>query len=187
MPTYCNVLLLGCLLCEIYFLCRTFRRRVSRRVEDVSAPPPADDKEVAPCVRCELLSGTDSDGNDSAEPAVEPDVYDEYAAYEAELLGRTSVADTSAVPSEDTATKQNDLLTLLTVFSKGAAASPEQVAGARRALRNISGSEVEQTLLDSLEGADGRVSALLDALVKEDMPSSEGESAPTDFRLSDYV
>ena len=108
-------------------------------------------------------------------------------AYEAELLGRTSVADTSAVPSEDTATKQNDLLTLLTVFSKGAAASPEQVAGARRALRNISGSEVEQTLLDSLEGADGRVSALLDALVKEDMPSSEGESAPTDFRLSDYV
>lgn len=86
----------------------------------------------------------------------------------------------------------DDLLVLLSVFSKGKSATQQEIATARRAMRAVSGSQIEQSILDQLNGKDGYVAVMLDMITKDlhaedDTPPRENKKSDRAFRLEDFV
>ena len=86
----------------------------------------------------------------------------------------------------------DDLLVLLSVFSKGKSATQQEIATARRAMRAVSGSQIEQSILDQLNGKDGYVAVMLDMITKDlhredDAPRHKQTQSDRDFNLTDYV
>ena len=86
----------------------------------------------------------------------------------------------------------DDLLVLLSVFSKGKSATPQEITTARRAMRAVSGSQIEQSILDQLNGKEGYVAVMLDMITKELHPEDEAPrhnhtQSNGDFNLGDYV
>ena len=82
----------------------------------------------------------------------------------------------------------DDLLVLLSVFSKGKSATQQEIATARRAMRAVSGSAI----LDQLNGKDGYVAVMLDMITKDlhaedDAPPRENKKSDRAFRLEDFV
>lgn len=85
-----------------------------------------------------------------------------------------------------------DLLVLLSIFSKKQNATEQEITTARRAMRLISGSEIEQAILDQLNGKDGYVAVMLDMITKDlhredDVPRHKQTQSDRDFNLADYV
>lgn len=105
-----------------------------------------------------------------------------------EMMSRTAAYNEGTQPGEVDAL---DLMTLLRVFSKRRDATKGEIETARRAMRDISGTEIERTILDQLSGRDGYVGAMLDTILTgeagDDVPPTPLQSPPPDFRLDDYV
>lgn len=118
-------------------------------------------------------------------PPSETDDYNE----DEEYLQHMTNSDEGPQPG---AVDADDLLVLLSVFSKGKSATPQEIATARRAMRAISGSEIEQAILDQLNGKDGYVAVMLDMITKDlhaedDAPPRENKKSDRAFRLEDFV
>lgn len=116
---------------------------------------------------------------------LDDDILDEK---DVEMIGRVAAYHESTQPGEVDA---QDLMTLLRVFSKRGDATPREIETARRTMRDISGTEIERTILDQLSGRDGYVGAMLDTILKDeagdDAPPTLPQSSSPDFRLDDYV
>ena len=145
------------------------------------APPPSPEPEAT------------SPPERPAEPApaskpTPPPETDEYGEDEEYLR---HMAEVEYAPQSGTVAA-NDLLVLLSVFSKGKSATPQEITTARRAMRAVSGSEIEQAILDQLNGKDGYVAVMLDMITKDlqaedDAPPQESIKSDRDFRLEDFV
>ena len=123
----------------------------------------------------------------AAEPPPPPEI-DEYGEDEEYLC---HMADVEYEPQSGTVAA-DDLLILLSVFSKGKSATEQEIATARRAMRAVSGSEIEQAILDQLNGKDGYVAVMLDMITKDlhaedDAPLQESKKSDRAFRLEDFV
>lgn len=118
-------------------------------------------------------------------PPPEGDDYNE----DEEYLQHMANADEEPQPG---AVDADDLLVLLSVFSKGKSATEQEITTARRAMRAISGSQIEQAILDQLNGKDGYVAVMLDMITKDlheedEAPMPENKKSVRAFRLEDYV
>ena len=146
-------------------------------------PPEAEAPPTAP---------PEADAPDGSAPAVshptpppESDNYNEDEEY------MRHMANTDEGPQPG-AGEADDLLVLLSVFSKGKSATQQEIATARRAMRAVSGSQIEQSILDQLNGKDGYVAVMLDMITKDlhaedDTPPRENKKSDRVFRLEDFV
>ena len=154
---------------------------------EADAPPTAPpDAEAPPTARPE------ADAPDGSAPAVshptpppESDNYNEDEEYMRHMANTDEGPQPGAVDADD-------LLVLLSVFSKGKSATQQEIATARRAMRAVSGSQIEQAILDQLNGKDGYVAVMLDMITKDlhaedDAPPRENKKSDRAFRLEDFV
>ena len=148
-----------------------------------TAPPEAEAPPTAP---------PEADAPDGSAPAVShptpPPESDNYNEDE-EYLRHMANTDEGPQPG---AVDADDLLVLLSVFSKGKSATQQEIATARRAMRAVSGSQIEQAILDQLNGKDGYVAVMLDMITKDlhaedDAPPRENKKSDRAFRLEDFV
>ena len=146
-------------------------------------PPEAEAPPTAP---------PEADAPDGSAPAVShptpPPESDNYNEDE-EYMRHMANTDEGPQPGADDA---DDLLVLLSVFSKGKSATQQEIATARRAMRAVSGSQIEQSILDQLNGKDGYVAVMLDMITKDlhaedDTPPRENKKSDRVFRLEDFV
>lgn len=163
-------------------------------------PPPATEPEPTPLpepakppeAEAPPTATPEADAPDDSAPAVshptpppEGDNYNEDEEYMRHMANTDEGPQPGAVDADD-------LLVLLSVFSKGKSATPQEIATARRAMRAISGSEIEQAILDQLNGKDGYVAVMLDMITKDlhaedDTPPRENKKSDRAFRLEDFV
>ena len=148
-----------------------------------TAPPEAEAPPTAP---------PEADAPDGSAPAVshptpppESDNYNEDEEYMRHMANTDEGPQPGAVDADD-------LLVLLSVFSKGKSATQQEIATARRAMRAVSGSQIEQAILDQLNGKDGYVAVMLDMITKDlhaedDVPPRENKKSDRAFRLEDFV
>ena len=148
-----------------------------------TAPPEAEAPPTAP---------PEADAPDGSAPAVshptpppESDNYNEDEEYMRHMANTDEGPQPGAVDADD-------LLVLLSVFSKGKSATQQEIATARRAMRAVSGSQIEQAILDQLYGKDGYVAVMLDMITKDlhaedDAPPRENKKSDRAFRLEDFV
>ena len=148
-----------------------------------TAPPEAEAPPTAP---------PEADAPDGSAPAVshptpppESDNYNEDEEYMRHMANTDEGPQPGAVDADD-------LLVLLSVFSKGKSATQQEIATARRAMRAVSGSQIEQAILDQLNGKDGYVAVMLDMITKDlhaedDAPPRENKKSDRSFRLEDFV
>ena len=148
-----------------------------------TAPPEAEAPPTAP---------PEADAPDGSAPAVshptpppEGDNYNEDEEYMRHMANTDEGPQPGAVDADD-------LLVLLSVFSKGKSATQQEIATARRAMRAVSGSQIEQSILDQLNGKDGYVAVMLDMITKDlhaedDTPPRENKKSDRAFRLEDFV
>ena len=148
-----------------------------------TAPPEAEAPPTAP---------PEADAPDGWAPAVshptpppESDNYNEDEEYMRHMANTDEGPQPGAVDADD-------LLVLLSVFSKGKSATQQEIATARRAMRAVSGSQIEQAILDQLNGKDGYVAVMLDMITKDlhaedDAPPRENKKSDRAFRLEDFV
>ena len=148
-----------------------------------TAPPEAEAPPTAP---------PEADAPDGSAPAVshptpppESDNYNEDEEYMRHMANTDEGPQPGAVDADD-------LLVLLSVFSKGKSATQQEIATARRAMRAVSGSQIEQAILDQLNGKDGYVAVMLDMITKDlhaedDAPPRENKKSDRAFRLEDFV
>ena len=148
-----------------------------------TAPPEAEAPPTAP---------PEADAPDGSAPAVshptpppESDNYNEDEEYMRHMANTDEGPQPGAVDADD-------LLVLLSVFSKGKSATQQEIATARRAMRAVSGSQIEQAILDQLNGKDGYVAVMLDMITKDlhaedDAPPRENKKSDQAFRLEDFV
>lgn len=146
-------------------------------------PPEAEAPPTAP---------PEADAPDGSAPAVshptpppESDNYNEDEEYMRHMANTDEGPQPGAIDADD-------LLVLLSVFSKGKSATPQEIATARRAMRAVSGSQIEQSILDQLNGKDGYVAVMLDMITKDlhaedDTPPRENKKSDRAFRLEDFV
>ena len=146
-------------------------------------PPEAEAPPTAP---------PEADAPDGSAPAVshptpppESDNYNEDEEYMRHMANTDEGPQPGAVDADD-------LLVLLAVFSKGKSATQQEIATARRAMRAVSGSQIEQAILDQLNGKDGYVAVMLDMITKDlhaedDAPPRENKKSDRAFRLEDFV
>ena len=148
-----------------------------------TAPPEAEAPPTAP---------PEADAPDGSAPAVShptpPPESDNYNEDE-EYMRHMAYTDEGPQPG---AVDADDLLVLLSVFSKGKSATQQEIATARRAMRAVSGSQIEQAILDQLNGKDGYVAVMLDMITKDlhaedDAPPRENKKSDRAFRLEDFV
>ena len=148
-----------------------------------TAPPEAEAPPTAP---------PEADAPDGSAPAVshptpppESDNYNEDEEYMRHMANTDEGPQPGAVDADD-------LLVLLSVFSKGKSATQQEIATARRAMRAVSGSQIEPAILDQLNGKDGYVAVMLDMITKDlhaedDTPPRENKKSDRAFRLEDFV
>mgnify|MGYP006892021515 FL=1 len=148
-----------------------------------TAPPEAEAPPTAP---------PEADAPDGSAPAVshptpppESDNYNEDEEYMRHMANTDEGPQPGAVDADD-------LMVLLSVFSKGKSATQQEIATARRAMRAVSGSQIEQAILDQLNGKDGYVAVMLDMITKDlhaedDAPPRENKKSDRAFRLEDFV
>ena len=148
-----------------------------------TAPPEAEAPPTAP---------PEADAPDGSAPAVshptpppESDNYNEDEEYMRHMANTDEGPQPGAVDADD-------LLVLLSVFSKGKSATQQEIATARRAMRAVSGSQIEQAILDQLNGKDGYVAVMLDMITKDlhaedDAPPRENKKSDRAIRLEDFV
>ena len=148
-----------------------------------TAPPEAEAPPTAP---------PEADAPDGSAPAVshptpppESDNYNEDEEYMRHMANTDEGPQPGAVDADDQ-------LVLLSVFSKGKSATQQEIATARRAMRAVSGSQIEQAILDQLNGKDGYVAVMLDMITKDlhaedDAPPRENKKSDRAFRLEDFV
>ena len=148
-----------------------------------TAPPEAEAPPTAP---------PEADAPDGSAPAVshptpppESDNYNEDEEYMRHMANTDEGPQPGAVDADD-------LLVLLSVFSKGKSATQQEIATARRAMRAVSGSQIEQAILDQLNGKDGYVAVMHDMITKDlhaedDAPPRENKKSDRAFRLEDFV
>ena len=154
-----------------------------RKRKHLTAPPEAEAPPTAP---------PEADAPDGSAPAVshptpppESDNYNEDEEYMRHMANTDEGPQPGAVDADD-------LLVLLSVFSKGKSATQQEIATARRAMRAVSGSQIEQAILDQLNGKDGYVAVMLDMITKDlhaedDAPPRENKKSDRAFRLEDFV
>lgn len=163
-------------------------------------PPPATEPEPTPLpepakppeAEAPPTATPEADAPDDSAPAVshptpppESDNYNEDEEYMRHMANTDEGPQPGAVDADD-------LLVLLSVFSKGKSATPQEIATARRAMRAVSGSQIEQAILDQLNGKDGYVAVMLDMITKDlhaedDTPPRENKKSDRAFRLEDFV
>lgn len=163
-------------------------------------PPPAPEPEPTPLpepakppeAEAPPTATPEVDAPDDSAPAVshptpppEGDNYNEDEEYMRHMANTDEGPQPGAVDADD-------LLVLLSVFSKGKSATPQEIATARRAMRAVSGSQIEQSILDQLNGKDGYVAVMLDMITKDlhaedDTPPRENKKSDRAFRLEDFV
>lgn len=139
---------------------------------EAEAPPTAPPDDSAPAVS-------------HPTPPPEGDNYNEDEEYMRHMANTDEGPQPGAVDADD-------LLVLLSVFSKGKSATQQEIATARRAMRAVSGSQIEQAILDQLNGKDGYVAVMLDMITKDlhaedDAPPRENKKSDRAFRLEDFV
>ena len=144
---------------------------------EAEAPPTAPPEAAAP--------------DDSAPAASHPTPPPEGDNYNEDEEYMRHMANTDEGPQPG-AVDADDLLVLLSVFSKGKSATQQEIATARRAMRAVSGSQIEQSILDQLNGKDGYVAVMLDMITKDlhaedDAPPRENKKSDRAFRLEDFV
>lgn len=161
-------------------------------------PPPAAEPEPTSPEAAPPAAEPEPASPEAAPPAAEPepaapepapppegDNYNEDEEYMRHMANTDEGPQPGAVDADD-------LLVLLSVFSKGKSATPQEIATARRAMRAISGSEIEQAILDQLNGKDGYVAVMLDMITKDlhaedEAPLRENKKSDRAFRLEDFV
>ena len=163
-------------------------------------PPPATEPEPTPLpepakppeAEAPPTATPEADAPDDSAPAVshptpppEGDNYNEDEEYMRHMANTDEGPQPGAVDADD-------LLVLLSVFSKGKSATQQEIATARRAMRAVSGSQIEQAILDQLNGKDGYVAVMLDMITKDlhaedDTPPRENKKSDRAFRLEDFV
>ena len=163
-------------------------------------PPPATEPEPTPLpepakppeAEAPPTATPEADAPDDSAPAVshptpppEGDNYNEDEEYMRHMANTDEGPQPGAVDADD-------LLVLLSVFSKGKSTTPQEIATARRAMRAVSGSQIEQSILDQLNGKDGYVAVMLDMITKDlhaedDTPPRENKKSDRAFRLEDFV
>jgi len=138
-------------------------------------PPEAEAPPTAP---------PEADAPDGSAPAVshptpppESDNYNEDEEYMRHMANTDEGPQPGAVDADD-------LLVLLSVFSKGKSATQQEIATARRAMRAVSGSQIEQAILDQLNGKDGYVAVMLDMITKD--LHAEDDAPPRENKKSAY-
>ena len=168
-----------------------------RRVEKVKSwlhriTAPAVKAEPEPLPEPAKPPEAEADAPDDSAPAVshptpppEGDNYNEDEEYMRHMANTDEGPQPGAVDADD-------LLVLLSVFSKGKSATQQEIATARRAMRAVSGSQIEQAILDQLNGKDGYVAVMLDMITKDlhaedDAPPRENKKSDRAFRLEDFV
>lgn len=129
----------------------------------------------------------DNSDEDMIMPPPERDEYDE----DEEYMRHMADSDDESDPQSGEVDAQ-DFLVLLSVFSKKQHASQGEIDTARRAMRALSGSEVEQSILDQLNGKDGYIAVMLDMLAQDlsagdRSPLQKMEKSEGGFRLEDFV
>ena len=157
------------------------------KLPEAEAPPTAPPEAEAP-----PTAPPEADAPDGSAPAVshptpppESDNYNEDEEYMRHMANTDEGPQPGAVDADD-------LLVLLSVFSKGKSATQQEIATARRAMRAVSGSQIEQAILDQLNGKDGYVAVMLDMITKDlhaedDAPPRENKKSDRAFRLEDFV
>lgn len=163
-------------------------------------PPPATEPEPTPPpepakppeAEAPPTATPEADAPDDSAPAIshptpppEGDNYNEDEEYMQHMANTDEGPQPGAVDADD-------LLVLLSVFSKGKSATQQEIATARRAMRAVSGSQIEQSILDQLNGKDGYVAVMLDMITKDlhaedDTPPRENKKSDRAFRLEDFV
>lgn len=162
-------------------------------------PPPATEPEptpppepASPETEAPPTAIPEADAPDDSAPAVshptpppEGDNYNEDEEYMRHMANTDEGPQPGAVDADD-------LLVLLSVFSKGKSATQQEIATARRAMRAVSGSQIEQAIIDQLNGKDGYVAVMLDMITKDlhaenDAPPRENKKSDRAFRLEDFV
>lgn len=115
-------------------------------------PAPAPAPEPEPLPEPAKPPEAEADAPDDSAPAVshptpppEGDNYNEDEEYMRHMANTDEGPQPGAVDADD-------LLVLLSVFSKGKSATQQEIATARRAMRAVSGSQIEQAILDQLNG-----------------------------------
>ena len=158
--------------------------------EPEPTPPPEPAK--PPEAEAPPTAPPETDAPDDSAPAVshptpppESDNYNEDEEYMRHMANPDEGPQPGAVDADD-------LLVLLSVFSKGKNATQQEIATARRAMRAVSGSQIEQSILDQLNGKDGYVAVMLDMITKDlhaedDAPPRENKKSDRTFRLEDFV
>ena len=144
---------------------------------EAEAPPTAPPEADAPVGSAPAVS--------HPTPPPESDNYNEDEEYMRHMANTDEGPQPGAVDADD-------LLVLLSVFSKGKSATQQEIATARRAMRAVSGSQIEQAILDQLNGKDGYVAVMLDMITKDlhaedDAPPRENKKSDRAFRLEDFV
>ena len=147
------------------------------------AKPP--EAEAPPTAPPEAAAPHDSPAVSHPTPPPEGDNYNEDEEYMRHMANTDEGPQPGAVDADD-------LLVLLSVFSKGKSATQQEIATARRAMRAVSGSQIEQSILDQLNGKDGYVAVMLDMITKDlhaedDAPPRENKKSDRAFRLEDFV
>ncbi len=134
---------------------------------------------------------TDAPREPTANPPAEPAPPPESDGYDEDEEYLRHMENVEYEPQSGTV-NAGDLLVLLSIFSKKQNATEQEITTARRAMRLISGSEIEQAILDQLNGKDGYVAVMLDMITKEldredDAPRYKQTQSDRDFNLGDYV
>lgn len=162
-----------------------------RKADDVTqatTPPPAL-KQPAP--EPPEQPATDAPREPTAERLAEPAPSTEYDGYDEDEEYLRHMENVEYEPQPG-AVDADELIVLLSVFSKGKSATEQEIATARRTMRVVSGSEIERIILDQLNGKDGYVAVMLDMITKEldkedDVPPHKHTQSDRAFRLEDYV
>ena len=171
-----------------------FHRRYQYDPRPAAEPDPTPPQEPAKPLEAAAPQTTpqEVDAPDDSAPAVshptpppEGDNYNEDEEYMRHMANTDEGPQPGAVDADD-------LLVLLSVFSKGKSATQQEIATARRAMRAVSGSQIEQSILDQLNGKDGYVAVMLDMITKDlhaedDTPPRENKKSDRAFRLEDFV
>ena len=154
---------------------------------EAEAPPTAPPEAEAPPTAPPEADAPDASAPDVSHPTPPPesDNYNEDEEYMRHMANTDEGPQPGAVDADD-------LLVLLSVFSKGKSATQQEIATARRAMRAVSGSQIEQAILDQLNGKDGYVAVMLDMITKDlhaedDAPPRENKKSDRAFRLEDFV
>ena len=154
---------------------------------EAEAPPTAPPEAEAPPTAPPEAAAPDGSAPAVSHPTPPPesDNYNEDEEYMRHMANTDEGPQPGAVDADD-------LLVLLSVFSKGKSATQQEIATARRAMRAVSGSQIEQAILDQLNGKDGYVAVMLDMITKDlhaedDAPPRENKKSDRAFRLEDFV